>query len=335
MNPSSPTSHHNINNNTSILDQSCDTLLSSLSLYSNYNLSSLASSSDSKSSATTSSKHHGKNSQNSNASTHDKLTSELTTTVLLPPIEMSAEEQRALGYMPLRDDFERVYKNDAETLLSNLTIANNQIVFLNKSIANLGLSLKDSNGSLATSASSSSLAAALNQPGVSSSASLEPDNDDAIDYYLKLSLIHMYRECLIERQRFKKIAREYGLINNATALINNHNKVLNSNGYNVNNYLNINSYYNGFSSLNSNGANGCSSNNANSLNTSCSIVNANLSLNNLLVNGNLGDNRKRRRNQNDKEMMYVFLACFVLVLVKKNFKIFWLVFALIKINQLF
>ena len=324
MNPSSPTSHHNINNNTNILDQSCDTLLSSLSLYSNYNLSSLASSSDSKSS----SKYHAKSSQNSNASAHDKLTSELTTTVLLPPIEMSAEEQRALGYMPLRDDFEREYKNDAETLLSNLTIANNQIVFLNKSIANLGLSLKDSNG-LATSASSSSLAAALNQPGVSSSASLEPDNDDAIDYYLKLSLIHMYRECLIERQRFKKIAREYGLINNATALINNHNKVLNSNGYNVNNYLNINSYYNGFSSLNSNGSNGCSSNNANSLNTSCSIVNANLSLNNLLVNGNLGDNGKRRRNQNDKEMMYVFFVCFVLVL-RKNF---WLVFALTKTNQ--
>ncbi len=29
-------------------------------------------------------------------------------TVLLPPIEISSEEQRALGYMPLRDDFERV-----------------------------------------------------------------------------------------------------------------------------------------------------------------------------------------------------------------------------------
>jgi hypothetical protein len=29
-------------------------------------------------------------------------------TVLLPPIEISCEEQRALGYMPLRDDFERV-----------------------------------------------------------------------------------------------------------------------------------------------------------------------------------------------------------------------------------
>jgi ABC-type nickel/cobalt efflux system permease component RcnA len=31
--------------------------------------------------------------------------SELTTTVLLPPLEMSLDEQRVLGYMPLRDDF--------------------------------------------------------------------------------------------------------------------------------------------------------------------------------------------------------------------------------------
>jgi hypothetical protein len=220
---------------------------------------------------------------------------------------MSAEEQRALGYMPLRDDFEREYKNDAETLLSNLSIANNQIVFLNKSIANLGLNLKEAS-SLAAPATSS-----LNQPCVSSSSSsLESssttlaDNDDAIDYYLKLSLIHMYRECLIERQRFKKIAREYGLINNATALINNHNKVLNSNGYNVDNYVNINSYYNSFSSLNANSSNGNGSN-ANGLSLSCSIVNANISLNNLLANSNLSDHRKRKRTENDKEMMYVFI----------------------------
>ena len=60
---------------------------------------------------------------------------ELTTTVLLPPLEMAIEEQRVLGYMPLRDDFEREYKNDAETLLSNLSIANNQIVYLNSTLA--------------------------------------------------------------------------------------------------------------------------------------------------------------------------------------------------------
>jgi hypothetical protein len=57
---------------------------------------------------------------------------EMATTVLLPPLEMSLDEQRVLGYMPLRDDFEREYKNDAETLLSNLSISNQQIVFLNR-----------------------------------------------------------------------------------------------------------------------------------------------------------------------------------------------------------
>ena len=51
---------------------------------------------------------------------------EMATTVLLPPLEMSLDEQRVLGYMPLRDDFEREYKNDAETLLSNLSISNHR-----------------------------------------------------------------------------------------------------------------------------------------------------------------------------------------------------------------
>ena len=59
---------------------------------------------------------------------------EMATTVLLPPLEMSLDEQRVLGYMPLRDDFEREYKNDAETLLSNLSISNQQIIFLNRFI---------------------------------------------------------------------------------------------------------------------------------------------------------------------------------------------------------
>ena len=109
---------------------------------------------------------------------------------------MSTEEQRALGYMPLRDDFEREYKNHAETLLSNLSLANNQVVFLSK----------DSNQ-------------------VPTTVQGEP-NEDLVDFDLKLTLIKMYRECLIERQRFKKIAREYGLINNASALINNYNHSL-------------------------------------------------------------------------------------------------------------
>lgn len=126
-----------------------------------------------------------------------KSTSDLHTTVQLPPIEMSSEEQRALGYMPLRDDFEREYKNHAETLLSNLSLANNQVVFLGKDPNQMPPSLIQG----------------------------EP-NEDLVDFDLKLTLIKMYRECLIERQRFKKIAREYGLINNASALINNYNHSL-------------------------------------------------------------------------------------------------------------
>ena len=146
---------------------------------------------------------------------------EMATTVLLPPLEMSIDEQRVLGYMPLRDDFEREYKNDAETLLSNLSIANQQLIFLN----NTHNILNNFNGG---------------------------DDTDAIDFYLKLTLIKMYRECLCERGRFKKIARDYGLINNATALINSHARVMSNHTMYYNsslvyfNHKTANSYYNSF-----------------------------------------------------------------------------------------
>ena len=67
--------------------------------------------------------------------------------------------------------FTKEYKNDAESLLSNLTIAN---------------------------------------------------DDDESDIEVKISLTKIYREILLDRQRLKKIAREYGLINNASGLINKH-----------------------------------------------------------------------------------------------------------------
>ncbi|WAR18889.1 TAD2B-like protein [Mya arenaria] len=38
------------------------------------------------------------------------------------PVDLSLPEQHALGYMPLRDDFEREYDNDAETLVSSLMV---------------------------------------------------------------------------------------------------------------------------------------------------------------------------------------------------------------------
>lgn len=66
-------------------------------------------------------------------------------------------------------NFLKEYKNDAENLLSNLTINN---------------------------------------------------DDDETEIDLKVALTKIYREVLLDRQRLKKIAREYGLINNASALIN-------------------------------------------------------------------------------------------------------------------
>lgn len=117
---------------------------------------------------------------------------------------MSVEEQRALGYMPLRDDFEREHKNYAEAMLSALSVTNNQVVFMSKDHHHHQQHHNHHGG--------------------------EP-NEDLVDYELKLTLIKMYREVLIERQRMKKIAREYGLINNASALINNYNNsLINPNG---------------------------------------------------------------------------------------------------------
>lgn len=116
---------------------------------------------------------------------------------------MSVEEQRALGYMPLRDDFEREHKNYAEAMLSALSVTNNQVVFMSKD---------------------------HHHNHNNHHGGVEP-NEDLVDYELKLTLIKMYREVLIERQRMKKIAREYGLINNASALINNYNNsLINPNG---------------------------------------------------------------------------------------------------------
>ena len=162
-------------------------------------------------------------------------------TVLLPPVEMSSEEQRALGYMPLRDDFERDHKNDAESLLSNLAIAHNQVFLLGHQ-SDLGLTngtaahstSSVTNGSNGSTTFESKLAAfnaanllnsasstlANSSPSVSSMSNV--DVDDVIDYELKLTLIKMYCDCLNERQRYKQVAREYGLVNNASSLINSH-----------------------------------------------------------------------------------------------------------------
>ncbi len=45
------------------------------------------------------------------------------------------------------------------------------------------------------------------------------DDDDA-DLEIKLTLTKIYRDSLLQRQKYKQIARDYGLINNATQFIN-------------------------------------------------------------------------------------------------------------------
>uniref|UniRef100_T1IYY3 Transcriptional adapter n=1 Tax=Strigamia maritima TaxID=126957 RepID=T1IYY3_STRMM len=44
--------------------------------------------------------------------------------VKLLPLELSVQEQQELGYMPNRDDFEREFDNEAESLISNLVVNN-------------------------------------------------------------------------------------------------------------------------------------------------------------------------------------------------------------------
>ncbi|XP_022101292.1 transcriptional adapter 2-beta-like isoform X2 [Acanthaster planci] len=77
------------------------------------------------------------------------------------PVEMTLADQQELGYMPLRDDFEREHDNDAETLVSNLAVTN---------------------------------------------------EDDDLDITLKLIHVEIYTSRLKERQRRKKIARDFGII---------------------------------------------------------------------------------------------------------------------------
>ncbi|XP_066991361.1 transcriptional adapter 2B isoform X2 [Anabrus simplex] len=49
-----------------------------------------------------------------------------TLTARLPPLDVTPEEAALLGYMPQRDDFEREYDNDAESLVSPLFVNNHE-----------------------------------------------------------------------------------------------------------------------------------------------------------------------------------------------------------------
>ena len=45
-----------------------------------------------------------------------------TLTAPLPPLNLTLPEARELGFLPLRDDFEREWDNDAESMLSGAII---------------------------------------------------------------------------------------------------------------------------------------------------------------------------------------------------------------------
>ncbi|XP_076317706.1 transcriptional adapter 2b-like isoform X2 [Tachypleus tridentatus] len=60
--------------------------------------------------------------------------------ILLPPEELSLQEQKELGYLPKRDDFEVVYDNNAESLVCNLCVHNDEEeIYVALSLAKLDL----------------------------------------------------------------------------------------------------------------------------------------------------------------------------------------------------
>lgn len=81
-------------------------------------------------------------------------------TLAITPLDIGTQQQQELGYMPLRDDFEREHDNEAETLVSSISMNH---------------------------------------------------DDDELDTAIKLAQVSKYRLRLQERERRKRLAREYGL----------------------------------------------------------------------------------------------------------------------------
>lgn len=96
-------------------------------------------------------------------SDHTASDKELSTPVVVS--ELSIQEQQELGYMPLRDDFENEYDDDAESLVSCL--------------------------------------------------SWDYEDED-IDIAFKLLQVDLYRQRIKERERRKKFAKDFSIIQNAT-----------------------------------------------------------------------------------------------------------------------
>lgn len=97
---------------------------------------------------------------------HTAAEKEVSATAMVP-VDLTILEQQELGYMPLRDDFENEYDDDAESLISSISWFY---------------------------------------------------DDEEFDIAFKLSQVNLYRQRLKEREHRKRIAKEFGIIQNSTSL---------------------------------------------------------------------------------------------------------------------
>ena len=121
-----------------------------------------------------------------------------------PPANLTTHEAIMLGYLPLRDDFEMEYENDAESMVSHLQY---QPAGANTSTAQ-GPMVKN----VPNTANQGSHSAGGIQPSSIGGGSGPLDEDDSLDQELKLAHIEMYKIKLRERERRRRVTREHQLI---------------------------------------------------------------------------------------------------------------------------
>jgi len=110
-----------------------------------------------------------------------------------PPTNLTTHEAIMLQYLPIRDDFEIEYENDAESLVSQLQFQ--------PSVS----AISSAQGPNSKSLSQGSLTTSI-YPGFQ-------EEDDNVDLELKVAHIDMYKMKLRERERRRRVAREHQLVN--------------------------------------------------------------------------------------------------------------------------
>ena len=115
-----------------------------------------------------------------------------------PPTNLTTHEAIMLQYLPIRDDFEVQYVNEAESLVSQLQYQPSlPSTSTAQQIGNKGIAQGPTNSSGLLGSNGLSLV----------------DDDDSVDQELKLAHIEMYKMKLRERERRRRVAREHQLIN--------------------------------------------------------------------------------------------------------------------------